>query len=76
MEVQISPEIMEHARGVVTTADLIEPVQLAAAMTAYQCKLYRARLNQASESRHTNLVPLWSEQRAYRSVGQDFVVRG
>jgi len=57
MEMQISPEIMEHANGVVLTADLSEPVQSAPGMTAYQCKLYRARLRQASESRHANPLP-------------------
>ena len=75
MEVEISAEIMEHARGLVTV-DLSEPARLAAAMTAYQCKLYRARLNQASESRHTTtLRPVRFEAAAGRRVAQDFIVR-
>jgi hypothetical protein len=61
MEYEMSPEIMEHARGAV--AHVSEPQQLAAGMTTYQCKIYRARLNQASESRHPNLHPRLSHVR-------------
>lgn len=75
MEVQMSPEIMDHARGL-SMADRSEPVQLAAAMTVYQCKLYRARLRQASESRHANpRKRLGFDQRASLNASPDFAVR-
>jgi hypothetical protein len=51
---QISPEILEHARGVLAV-DLSELP--ATAGTGYQGKLYKARLEQASQSEHGVLTP-------------------
>jgi hypothetical protein len=67
---QISPEIMEHARGIVSM-DL--PELSATAGAAYQCKLYKARLDQAAESQHGVLHPrARTDQRASR---QSFAIR-
>jgi hypothetical protein len=67
---QVSPEIMEHARGVLAM-DLSELP--ATAGTGYQCKLYKARLEQASQSKKGVLVSR-SDQNASRSA-QSFAIR-
>jgi hypothetical protein len=51
---QIPPEILEHARGAVTS-DNVDQVHSAAGVAAYQCKIYRARLELASASQHAKL---------------------
>ena len=48
-QTSISPEIMEHARGALTF-ELEESMVPMSGITAYQCKLYKARLDQASAS--------------------------
>jgi hypothetical protein len=70
---QISPEIMEHARGVLTM-DLSE--MSATAISGYQGKLYKARLEQASESEHGVLLPRSRfDQQALRQAAQSFAIR-
>jgi hypothetical protein len=51
---QIPPEILEHTRGTMTF-DNVEQVHSVAGVAAYQCKIYRARLELASASQHAKL---------------------
>jgi hypothetical protein len=52
-QMQLSPEIMEHARGAITFG-ITDPVQYVSGPAAYKSKLYRVSLQLKSASEHTN----------------------
>jgi hypothetical protein len=51
---QLPPEILEHARGTMTF-DNHDPQHSIAGVAAYVCKIYRARLDLSSASQHAKL---------------------
>jgi hypothetical protein len=50
---QLPPEILEHARGTMSFDH--DPEHSVAGVAAYLCKIYRARLELSSASQHARL---------------------
>ena len=55
-QTQLSPEIMEHARGAITIG-ITDPIQYVERPAAYKSKLFRVSLQLKSASQYTNSLP-------------------
>jgi len=55
-QTQLSPEIMEHARGAITFG-ITDPIQYVERPAAYKSKLFRVSLQLKSASQYANSLP-------------------